>query len=93
MVGVLHGKESINMSEVSIRLDLERLPEGVWLATSDDVPGLVAQGQTVAETLEIAGDVVRKLTESYVEHNEPLPPALLHEAPQPVASQVPAGAC
>jgi hypothetical protein len=28
------------------RLLVERLPEGVCLVTSDDVPGLVAQGAT-----------------------------------------------
>ena len=33
----------------------------MYLATSDDVPGLVAQGRTVTETLEIARDVARKL--------------------------------
>lgn len=46
-----------------IRLDIEYLPEGVYLATSDDVQGLVAQGRTIAETLEIARDVARKLVE------------------------------
>jgi predicted RNase H-like HicB family nuclease len=34
------------------------------LATSDDVQGLVAQGRTVAETVEIARDVARKLLEA-----------------------------
>lgn len=47
-----------------ITVHLERLPEGVYLATSDEVQGLVAQGRTVAETLEIAQDVVRKLLEA-----------------------------
>lgn len=46
-----------------VRLHIEKLPEGVYLATSDDVPGLVAQGRTVTETLEIARDVARKLIE------------------------------
>ncbi len=45
-------------------LHIERLPEGIYLATSDDVRGLVAQGRTIAETLEIARDVARKLIES-----------------------------
>jgi predicted RNase H-like HicB family nuclease len=47
-----------------VRLHITRLPEGVYLATSDDVQGLVAQGPTVAETVEIARDVVRKLIEA-----------------------------
>ena len=46
------------------RIHIEKLPEGVYLATSDDVPGLVAQGRTIAETLEIARDVAKKLLEA-----------------------------
>ena len=80
------------MSEVLVRLELERLPEGGWLATSEQVPGLVAQGRTIAETLEIAQDVARKLAESYIEHGDPLPPALQQEAPARFAAQVSVGA-
>ena len=47
-----------------IKVHIERLPEGLYLATSDDVQGLVAQGRTVTETLEIARDVCRKLLDS-----------------------------
>ena len=50
--------------ELAIRIHVEELPEGLFLATSDEVPGLVAQGRTVAETLEIARDVARKLIEA-----------------------------
>jgi predicted RNase H-like HicB family nuclease len=35
----------------------------VYLATSEDVQGLVAQGRTATEALEIARDVARKLIE------------------------------
>lgn len=45
-------------------LHIEKLPEGVYLATSDDVQGLVAQGRTIQETLEIARDVAKKLLEA-----------------------------
>jgi predicted RNase H-like HicB family nuclease len=45
-------------------LHIEKLPEGVYLATSDDIPGLVAQGRTIMETLEIARDVAKKLLEA-----------------------------
>lgn len=51
------------MEEI-VNLHIEKLPEGIYLATSDDVPGLVAQGRTVIETLEIARDVARKLMEA-----------------------------
>ena len=46
-----------------VNIHIERLPEGVYLATSDDIQGLIAQGRTVAETIEIARDVARKLVE------------------------------
>ena len=50
--------------ELAIQVHVEQLPEGLFLATSDELPGLVAQGRTVAETLEIARDVARKLIEA-----------------------------
>jgi len=50
-----------------LNIHIEKLPEGVYLATSDSIPGLVAQGRTVAETLEIARDVARKLIEAQIE--------------------------
>lgn len=49
-----------------IQLHVERLPEGVFLATSGDVQGLVAQGRSASEAIEIAKDVARKLLESRV---------------------------
>ena len=49
-------------------IHIEKLPEGVYLATSQEIQGLVAQGRTVAETLEIARDVVRKILEIRREH-------------------------
>ncbi len=55
---------NISNQERIIHLHIEKLPEGVYLATSDDVQGLVAQGRTVAETVEIARDVARKLLEA-----------------------------
>ena len=55
--------------ELAIQIHVEALPEGVFLATSDELPGLVAQGRTVAETLEIARDVARKLIEARQERD------------------------
>ena len=59
-----------------MKLHLEALHEGGYVATSPDLPGLVAQGRTIAETIEIAHDVARKLIESYEEHGDPLPPGI-----------------
>ncbi len=50
-----------------INLHIEKLPEGYYIATSDDIQGLVAQGRTVAETMEIARDVARRLIEAQTE--------------------------
>lgn len=61
--------------EHMIQLHIEKLPEGVYLATSDEVQGLVAQGRTIQETIEIARDVAKKLLESQGGAVPPLPPA------------------
>jgi len=50
--------------EKLLNLHIEKLPEGVYLATSEDLPGLVALGKTIAKTLEIARDVAQKLLEA-----------------------------
>jgi predicted RNase H-like HicB family nuclease len=50
--------------EHMIQLHIEKLPEGMYLATSDEVQGLVAQGRTIQETIEIARDVAKKLMEA-----------------------------
>jgi predicted RNase H-like HicB family nuclease len=64
-----------------LKLHIEKLPEGVYLATTDDLPGLVAQGRTITETLEIARDVARKLVEAQTERGQSV------ESLQPVADR------
>jgi predicted RNase H-like HicB family nuclease len=44
-----------------IRLHIEKLPEGVYLATSDDVQGLVAEAETLGELLELVPQLVEML--------------------------------
>ena len=56
--------------ELIVRVHIEKLPEGFYLATSEQVQGLVAQGRTVVETLEIARDVARKLLEARAEREQ-----------------------
>jgi len=53
--------------EQIVNLHIKKLPEGMYLATTEDIPGLVAQGRTVTETLEIARDVAKKLLEAQTE--------------------------
>jgi predicted RNase H-like HicB family nuclease len=79
------------MAEIFIKIQLEQLENGAYLATSDDVPGLVAQGRTVAETLEIAQDVTRKLIESYIEHGDELPPQWRRHRPEKLEIDIPVG--
>lgn len=79
------------MNEIFIKVQLEQLENGAYLATSNDVPGLVAQGRTIAETLEIAQDVTRKLIESYIEHGDELPPQLRRHRPEKFEIDIPVG--
>ena len=50
--------------ESIIKIHIEKLPEGLYLATSEDIQGLVAQGRTVNETIEIPRDIAKKLIEA-----------------------------
>ena len=59
-----------------LEVQVEELPEGGFLLTSERLPGLIAQGRTLTETVEIAQDVARKLVESYQEHGDELPAGL-----------------
>jgi predicted RNase H-like HicB family nuclease len=72
------------VDEVAIRLRIEPLEEGGYLATSPDVPGLVAEGRSITEAVEIAQGLARKIVESCLEHGDPLPPVFrkLHRLPQ-----------
>ena len=57
--------------ECRLRLQIRQLEAGAYLATSDDLRGLMAQGRTVP-TAKIVHDLARKLIESYREHGVPL---------------------
>ncbi len=81
------------MDEVTIRLHLEPLDEGGFIATSPDVPGLVAEGRSAVEAVEIAQALARQIVESCLSHGDPVPPALapLAGAARPVDLVVPVG--
>jgi predicted RNase H-like HicB family nuclease len=72
-----HLRRVAEVDEASIRLHIEPLVEGGFVATSPDVPGLVAEGRSVMETVEIAQGLTRKIVESCLEHGDPLPPLFL----------------
>ena len=67
------------MTATTIRLHIEPLEEGGYLATSPDIPGLVAEGRSVTEAAEIAQGLTRKIVESCLDHADPLPPARVGE--------------
>ncbi len=77
--------------EYRLHLRIRRVENGQYLAISDDFLGLIAQGRTVAETVEIARDVARKLIESYREHGDPLPEGLHAMDMEIVELDVPVG--
>ena len=63
-------------TEIVLNVRVEPLEEGGFLATSPDLPGLVVQGRTRAETMELAQANARILMEVYLSEKLPLPPAL-----------------
>ena len=70
-------------NETTIRLHIQTLEEGGYVATSPDVPGLVAEGRSITETVEIAQGLTRKIVESCLEHGDPLPKALVESVERP----------
>ena len=48
------------MDEVAIRIHIEPLEEGGFVATSSDVPGLVAEGRSIVEAVEIAQGLAQR---------------------------------
>ena len=86
-------------TEIVLNVKVEALEEGGFLATSPDLPGLVVQGRTRTETLELAQTNARILLEVYLSEKLPLPPALRRvlkrktktlNLPLPVSMPVPA---
>jgi predicted RNase H-like HicB family nuclease len=59
--------------EKVINLHIEKLREGLYVATCENVQGLVAQGRTIAETLEIASDVANVLIATQKTRINPFP--------------------
>lgn len=79
------------VNEVAIRLRVEPLDDGGFVATSPDLPGLVAEGRSVTEAVEIAQGLGRKILESCIEHGDPLPPAFAKARHEPREFIVPVG--
>jgi predicted RNase H-like HicB family nuclease len=74
-----------------ITLEIRRLDEGPYLGTSPDLPGLIVQGATPDEVVDLAPDIARDLIAVMVETGEPLPSNLQQlTAPIRVSIVVPA---
>jgi len=79
------------VDEVTIRLHIEPLKEGGYVATSPDVPGLVAEGRSITETVEIAQGLTRTIVECCLDYGDPIPPALSRLVKGPLELTVPVG--
>lgn len=79
------------VDEATIRLHIEPLAEGGYVATSADVPGLVAEGRSITEAVEIAQGLARKIVESCLEHGDPLPPVFASLRRPPLDLLIPVG--
>lgn len=89
---VTHGqRRNGERNETTIRLRVEELDEGGYVATSPDVPGLVAEGRSVMEAVEIAQGLTRKIIESCLEHGDPLPKKFAKLSEGPLNLVVPVG--
>jgi antitoxin HicB len=87
----MHQETVAEVDEAAIRLHIEPLAEGGFVATSRDVPGLVAEGRSITEAVEIAQGLARKIVESCIEHGDPLPPALVKLRKPPLDLLIPVG--
>ena len=59
-----------------ITLAVEQLQEGPYLGTSPELPGLIVQGATAEEVIDLAPDIARDLIAVMVETGQELPTAL-----------------
>ena len=64
------------MQEATIRLHVEPLAEGGYMASCPDVRGLRAYGSTIDQATRNAQSVAKAWVESCREHGDPIPPAL-----------------
>ena len=64
------------MKKYLLKVEVEPLEEGGYLASCPDLQGCHAEGDTIAEALEIIEDVARIIMELCIEDGLPLPPEL-----------------
>ena len=74
------------MATYRITLDIEHLPEGPYLGTSPDLPGLIIQADTAEDVIRLAPDIAHDLIEVMQAAGQPLP---THLKPFPTPRQLP----
>ncbi len=50
-------KQSDTYSDRLITVSVRKLPEGVWLVTSDDLPGLIVETDTAEEAIDLSREL------------------------------------
>jgi len=65
------------MATYRITLEIEHLPEGPYLGTSPDLPGLIVQAETAEEVIRLAPDIAADLIQIMQEMGQPLPMQLV----------------
>jgi predicted RNase H-like HicB family nuclease len=79
------------MTTYRVTLEIEHLPEGPYLGTSPDLPGLIVQADSPEEVIRLAPDIARDLIEVMQESGQPLPKKLKAlRTPARVSVMVPA---
>jgi predicted RNase H-like HicB family nuclease len=79
------------MTTYSVTLEIEHLPEGPYLGTSPDLPGLIVQADSPEEVIRLAPDIARDLIKVMQEAGQPLPAKLQPlRAPARISVMVPA---
>ncbi len=61
------------MATYKLMLKIVHLPEGPYLGTSPDLPGLIVQADTPEEVIRLAPEIARDLIEVMQEMGQPLP--------------------
>jgi predicted RNase H-like HicB family nuclease len=64
------------MATYTITLSIKRLPEGPYLGTSPELPGLIIQADTPEEVIRLAPDIAQDLIAVMHKAGQPLPPRL-----------------
>jgi hypothetical protein len=65
--------ETISMTTTHVTIKVKQLPEGIFLTTSDDVPGLAVECNTREEIVATAPEIALELLEIEAGHTLPHP--------------------